>query len=216
MLFRRGYDQNPNSTADPSHFKECLASATAITAIFDLFCRTFGYGRVVLSLAYSLYTAASIFLLQIQATSSKDGKEKETKDENTIQRMQFCVQGLHRVQDASPVIGDALNLILKALADAGIDTSSMIEQQAQPAGLSPNLTFSSSNMAESSQFDQTTDPQLYNFGDQGQMFAPNMQAQAVTAFDPTGLDFSPEMFEAFSGLEPISANVSGNLGSTLL
>lgn len=94
MLFRRFDDQNDKATPDPAHFKECLASSTAIMTIFDSFCRTFGYSRVVLSLAYSLYTAASIFLLQIQASSSREAI--------TLQRMQFCVQALHRVKDASP------------------------------------------------------------------------------------------------------------------
>jgi hypothetical protein len=51
---------------------ECITSATSIVAIYDLFCRTFSNRRVVLALAYSLYTAASIFLLQFQATSSPD------------------------------------------------------------------------------------------------------------------------------------------------
>jgi hypothetical protein len=72
MLFRRlSGQQRP----DPSHLVECISSATAIIAIFDLFCRT-------------------IFLLQIQASSYQD--------DQTLRRLQFCIQALERVKTFNP------------------------------------------------------------------------------------------------------------------
>jgi len=52
MLSRRTSGGHLN----PEHLLECIASATSIIAIFDLFCKCFGDGHVVLSLSYSVYT----------------------------------------------------------------------------------------------------------------------------------------------------------------
>jgi hypothetical protein len=91
MLFRRlSSQQRP----DPGHLVECISSATTIVAIFDLFCRTFGEGYCVLSLSYSIYTAASIFLLQIQASTYQD--------EQTLRLLQFCIEVLGRVKLFNP------------------------------------------------------------------------------------------------------------------
>lgn len=175
MLFRRPDPEVDGGTPDPTHFKECLGSASSTIAIFDLYCRTFGYSRVVLSLAYSVYTAASIFLLQIQASSERE--------EYTLQSMQFCIQALDRVKESSPVIGDALQLLVKALADAGIDPAILLEQ---PQG---RTTQYSTNMRTNT--------------------APVYLPQAPAAFDPDGINFTPEMFATFSNLEPITAAVGG-------
>ena len=93
MLFRRS--SFPGHRApDPNHLVECISSATSIIAIFDLFCRTFGERYCILSLSYSVYTAASIFLLQLQATASQDAQ--------TLGRLQFCLQALERVKSFTP------------------------------------------------------------------------------------------------------------------
>lgn len=178
MLFKR---PGPADIADqnspaPSHFKECLSSASAIVAIFDLFCRTFSYSRVVLSLAYSVYTAASIYLLQIQASP--------TREEHTLESMRFCVQALDRVKASSPVIGGALQLILKALHEAGIEASQLFEESRQHEVLfSPTSTRPPTSTSS--------------------------MPQPPAAFDPEGIDFTPEMFATFSSLEPITAAVGG-------
>lgn len=173
---------------DPTSFKECLGSASAILAIFNLFCHTFGYTRVVLSLAYSVYTAASIFLLQLQASTSSN------REDYTIQSMRFCVQALDRVKSSAPVIGDALQMMLKALADTGIEPETLLEQQlgqdqgqlvAAAAPYSPASTKSS--------------------------LTSNNLPQAPAAYDLEELNFTPEMFATFSNLEPMTAAVSGGI-----
>lgn len=72
---------------------KCVSAATSIILIFDLFCRTFGIGHCLLTLAYSVYTASSIFLLQIQ-TGTDDG--------NALPRLEYCVRKLVQVQSLSP------------------------------------------------------------------------------------------------------------------
>lgn len=94
MLFQRSSAADSKQIPDPQHFVECISSATSIMAIFDLFCRTFGDSFCILSLSYSLYTAASIFLLQIQA--AKD------LDQQSLRRLEFCLCGLERVKQANP------------------------------------------------------------------------------------------------------------------
>jgi hypothetical protein len=94
MLFRRASSISSQHRPDLSHLLECITSATSIIAIFDLFCRTFGESYCILSLSYSVYTAASIFLLQIQAARSQD--------DQTLKRLQFCMQALERVKAFTP------------------------------------------------------------------------------------------------------------------
>lgn len=75
------------------YLMECVSSATSIISIFDLFSRSFGVGHCVLSLAYSVYIASSIFLLQIQSG---------TDDGNALHRLEYCVRTLAQVQRLSP------------------------------------------------------------------------------------------------------------------
>ena len=96
MLFQRSCNiaqQRP----DPNHLVECISSATSIIAIFDLFCRTFGDDYCILSLSYSVYTAASIFLLQVQAATGPVAGE-----EMTVRRLEFCIKALERVGRINP------------------------------------------------------------------------------------------------------------------
>ena len=73
---------------------QCMASAIAILSLFDLYRRTFGDVHVVLSLAYSVYTAASIFLLEIQAL--------KYAAPGTLDKLKFCVYALERVKGSNP------------------------------------------------------------------------------------------------------------------
>jgi hypothetical protein len=70
-----------------------MSSATSILALFDLYRRTFGDRHVVLSLAYSLYTATSIFLLEIKALKYAAAA--------TVEKVKFCVFALERVKGAN-------------------------------------------------------------------------------------------------------------------
>ncbi|CAI7607305.1 unnamed protein product [Penicillium glandicola] len=88
---------------DSTHLVQCMASATSILSLFDLYRRTFGDSHVVLSLAYSIYTAASIFLLEIQAL--------KYAAPGTLDKLKFCIFALERVKAANPVITTALSLI---------------------------------------------------------------------------------------------------------
>jgi hypothetical protein len=80
--------------AEQNPLIQCISSATSIVALFELYNRTFGEGHVVLALAYSVYTAASIFLLEIQAVGHAAP--------NTLERLSLCVQTLERLRKTSP------------------------------------------------------------------------------------------------------------------
>lgn len=85
-----------NITAEHNPLIQCISSATSIVALFDLYNRTFGEGHVVLALAYSVYTAASIFLLEIQAVGHAAP--------STLERLSLCVGTLDRLRTTSPGI----------------------------------------------------------------------------------------------------------------
>ena len=76
------------------HLRQCLESAGAILLIYSLFRKTFGDGHVVLSQAYTVYTAASIFLLQVQAT--KDFISQ------AMDNLRYSVDALERIKVTSP------------------------------------------------------------------------------------------------------------------
>ncbi|KAL1963916.1 hypothetical protein VTN77DRAFT_7722 [Rasamsonia byssochlamydoides] len=98
---------------DTNHLIQCMTSATSIIALFDLYRRTFGDSHVVLSLAYSVYTAASIFLLEIQALKYAAPA--------TLDKVKFCIIALERVKTANPVINTGLGLIYQELRKLQID-----------------------------------------------------------------------------------------------
>lgn len=81
-------------TAEDNPLVQCMSSATSIITLFDLYKRAFGDGHVVLSLAYSVYTAASIFLLEVQALGHAAP--------STLERLAFCVGALDRLRVTSP------------------------------------------------------------------------------------------------------------------
>ncbi|KAM3559353.1 hypothetical protein MY1884_001418 [Beauveria asiatica] len=89
----------------------CVTSATATIAIFDLFARTYSIKYCALSISYSMYIAASVFLLQVQAMPS---------DSQAIRRLDYCLHMLHRVMVFNPIIGRSTDFILKELVAIGI------------------------------------------------------------------------------------------------
>jgi hypothetical protein len=93
MLSRRSAVAGGMTEPNPSHLLECVSAATSTIAIFDLFCKTFGDRRCVLSLSYSVYIAASIFLLQVQANLG---------DSVALRRLEYCVSALNRVKTINP------------------------------------------------------------------------------------------------------------------
>lgn len=89
MLSQRVADGSRLTAPNARYLVECVNSATSTIVIFDLFCRTFGYRSCVLSLSYSVYIAASIFLLQVQAN---------VDDVLSLQRLKFCIHALDRLK----------------------------------------------------------------------------------------------------------------------
>ncbi|KAG2421011.1 hypothetical protein HFD88_000627 [Aspergillus terreus] len=118
---------------EKSHLVQCMTSATAILSIFDLYRRTFGDSHVVLSVAYGIYTAASIFLLEIQALKYAAA--------GTLDKLKFCIYALERVKVSSPVINTALNLIYQEVQRLQIDIHVVLpppQPQTQPSSSRPS------------------------------------------------------------------------------
>lgn len=113
ILCSRGLLKTRQEAYDTSHLVQCMASATTILSLFDLYRRTFGDNHVVLSLAYSIYTAASIFLLEIQALKYAAS--------GTLDKLKFCIFALERVKVANPVMTTALSLVYQELHKLQID-----------------------------------------------------------------------------------------------
>ena len=95
-MLKLGRENGGGSPAtDQNHpLIQCISSATSIVALYELYVRTFGDGHVVLSLAYSVYTAASIFLLEVQAL----GRAAPS----TLDRLGLCVDALRKLQRTNP------------------------------------------------------------------------------------------------------------------
>lgn len=79
---------------DANPLIQCITSATSIIALYDLYRRTFGDAHVVLSIAYSLYTASSIFLLEIQAL--------KYAEPGTMHKLKYCIIAMENAKTASP------------------------------------------------------------------------------------------------------------------
>ncbi|KAH9217762.1 fungal-specific transcription factor domain-containing protein [Leptodontidium sp. 2 PMI_412] len=203
MLFPRSSPPNPTSQRpNPTHLVECISSATSIIAIFDLFCRTFGDDYCILSLSYSVYTAASIFLLQVQAAASGG------QDEITMRRLGFCVAVLERVKGINAVIGSSLNLITQALSKLNIHfpTNSFSEPSHQPSNRGDQRhTIQEARFLPLTADPMPSIPDNSNFDLDGSAFQP--PPVPLQGFDFENFDISPEMLDAFSGLEPIDATV---------
>lgn len=93
MLTGRGRRETNETSPFQRHLVESVTSATSIIAIFDLFCRTFTMNYCVLSLAYCVYIASSIFLLQVQAAPD---------DHQAMRKLTYCIQCLQQVRQISP------------------------------------------------------------------------------------------------------------------
>jgi hypothetical protein len=93
MLSRRSSPESGPLEPNPNHLRECVSSATAIIAIFDLYYRTFGESHCTISVAYCVYIASSIFLLQVQATPS---------DHQAARRLEFCAHALASASRINP------------------------------------------------------------------------------------------------------------------
>ncbi|RAH73168.1 putative C6 transcription factor [Aspergillus aculeatinus CBS 121060] len=134
LLHRPVLCSKTNKSYDKSHLVQCMTSATAILSLYDLYRRTFGDVHVVLSLAYSVYTAASIYLLEIQAL--------KYAAQGTLDKLKFCIYALERVKGSNPVITTALSLIYQELQKLQIDLHIVLPPLSQPPQPEPSQTIS--------------------------------------------------------------------------
>ncbi|RFU81837.1 hypothetical protein TARUN_372 [Trichoderma arundinaceum] len=184
MLTRRNLEDDVAS--HKRYLVECVTSATAIIAIFDLFCRTFTMNYCVLSLAYSLYIASSIFLLQVQAAPD---------DGQALGRLNYCIQALKQVKTFSPVIGSAIDLLNKELSAIGISLD--VQEHYQPPS------------APAPDFHQQS-PMYQPVGipsSQPQPAHPLFQVPSTQSYSTHNMAMDPGIFEAMSSLEPLSVRV---------
>lgn len=170
----------------------------------------------VLSLAYCVYIASSIFLLQVQAAPD---------DQQAMRKLTYCIQCLHQVRQISPgkshtiyccncfsrlfffltksghiVIASALNNINKELTALGIALGPSINQiprthTSPPPGSNVNMSGSA----------YQTSPDM---GRQNPVPShPVYQPSFSHNFGPDAMSMEPGVFEAMSTLEPLSIRV---------
>ncbi|KAF4124972.1 Fungal trans [Geosmithia morbida] len=209
--------EEPEAPPVHNYLVQCVTSATSIIAMFNLFSRTFGTNYCVLSLSYSLYIAATIYLLQVQAFPN---------DQQALMRLDYCLRALGEIKVYTPVIAGALNLIHRELARLGIPLSMATYQPPATAPFAdpaPKMApggnaFYGTPGAAMSPFDEQPQPQPHGHPQHGPQPGPQLgpqpqpmeylfqsQAEGVDAFGPDPIAMAPGVFEAMSSLEPLSA-----------
>ena len=201
---------------------QCISSATSIVALFDLYNRTFGDGHVVLSLAYSVYTAASIFLLEVQALGHAAS--------STLERLLFCLGALEMLRNTNP--GTRIELVVaKAFTDPLLvlaTASNLITKELEALGIHIPPTFSTISNFEANesisvqpflplQMDAYSTSAFANDQHNGSIGQQNetilldasyLNNQIEGSMNFNLLDMPPEMFEAFTQIEPISVTMN--------
>jgi len=137
----------------------------------------------ILSLAYSVYTAASIFLLQVQAANGLN--------DQAVRRLMFCITALDRVKESTPILNDALGLLNRELRAAGVSPETF-------APLSSTTYLACSLLTTTRQSHQDVSHV---------MPLDQPSTQDLEDFDFSDIEIEPSIFDAFSLLEPISVNV---------
>lgn len=195
--------------------------------IFNFFTRSFGDGHVITSQAYTVYIAASVFLLQVQAT--KDFTSQ------AMDNLRYCVDALERIKQTSqgmratdqtcidtltncpiPVIGSALTLIYRELQrlDANLIARSLdgsyhmsgpsSSSSATASWHHQNPSTKPNGLAQSTDSAWTSGGNASGSG--GHVSA--VAAFAIPDFNVTGdFDIPSDFFSMLPELEPISANV---------
>jgi hypothetical protein len=187
------------TTAEHNPLIQCISSANSIVALFELYNRTFGEGHVVLALAYSLYTAASIFLLEVQAIGHAAA--------NTLERLSLCVATLERLCKTSPVLSTALKVISRELEALCIQLPPVYRSLPADSATRNLLSLPRDHQAQPSVPDLPSDEILINYENYGETvlldhFYLNGQADGSMSYNL--LDMPPETYEAFSQVEPLS------------
>ncbi|PGH26505.1 hypothetical protein AJ80_01819 [Polytolypa hystricis UAMH7299] len=217
MLCSRKPKSSHSETNNAKPLVQCMFSATSIIALYDLYRRTFGDGHVVLSMAYSIYTAASIFLLEIQALKYASS--------GTVEKLRYCIGALNRVKTANPVINTALGLIDQELQKLHININDPLDHDPQPISITP------SQPSPATSTDQPMLPSSYTLPPHGAFSftpPPLTDPQNQTTFNNNTIPslsipetfkqediytIAPELFEAFSYVEPIPTTVDSDFDS---
>ncbi|KAG5998352.1 hypothetical protein E4U54_002216 [Claviceps lovelessii] len=193
MLTGRGQREVEGDSPIQRYLVDSVTSATSIIRIFDLFCRTFTMNFCVLSLAYCVYIASSIFLLQVQATPD---------DRQAMRKLTYCIQCLQQVRQISPVIASALSNINKELTVIGIPiptvTSPHTTSQNQPSpSTDPAMPIADSAFRSSPESN----------GPAAEISHPEFQPSLSHNFGSDVMSLEPEVFETMSTLQPLSIRV---------
>ncbi|KAF5676212.1 nitrogen assimilation transcription factor nit-4 [Fusarium circinatum] len=198
MLTWQVYPEDEGPHPMQNHLVECVTSATSIIAIFDLFCRTFTISHCVLSLSYSVYIAATIFLLQVQATP---------EDQQAVRKLSFCVRALHQAKTVNPVISSALDLITREMANLGLDPGFSTPQQQPPPPMPQPMP--DVPMPTDVPITETIYPASFDIPSQQSPYEPEQLFQTPWADDmnPNAMAVDRGVFEALSSFEPLSVRV---------
>ncbi|KAL1988828.1 hypothetical protein VTN96DRAFT_7712 [Rasamsonia emersonii] len=181
---------------DMNHLIQCMTSATSILALFDLYRRTFGDSYVVLSLAYSVYTAASIFLLEIQAFKYPAPV--------TLDKVKFCIIALERVKTANPVINTGLGLIYQELRKLQIDIHVSTTAGQPTVSLHPHQSQSQPQSQSQLQQPQPQPPPPPQPQPQVQTRTPPQHSQPPQQSQQPSRHISPSQQSAAAGSTPCS------------
>ncbi|CAH0029873.1 unnamed protein product, partial [Clonostachys rhizophaga] len=202
LLYRPMLTRGVKTDGEPapvhSYLFQCVTSATSIIAIFNLFVSTFGIKYCVLSVSYSVYIAATIYLLQVQAFPG---------DSHALHRLAFCIRVLGEVKKYSPMLGGALNLINKELAILGINMNA-VNQALQTSQILPIVnTPSEASMPEMPEV--VYGPPVQGEPSQppptGTEFLFQAPINGTEGFNPEPNSLDAGVFEAMSTLQPLSA-----------
>ncbi|RKL13959.1 hypothetical protein BFJ68_g6776 [Fusarium oxysporum] len=198
MLTWQVYPEDEGPHPMQNHLVECVTSATSIIAIFDLFCRTFTISHCVLSLSYSVYIAATIFLLQVQATP---------EDQQAVRKLSFCVRALHQAKTVNPVISSALDLITREMTNLGLDPGFSTPQQQPPPPMPQPMP--DVQMPTDIPITETVYPASFEIPAQQSPYEPEQLFQTPWAdnMNPNAMAVDRGVFEALSSFEPLSVRV---------
>jgi hypothetical protein len=113
LLTTYGKQDDVDDPQNSHHLRQCLEAANSTLIIFNFFTRSFGDGHVITSQAYTVYIAASVFLLQVQATKDFTSQAMEN--------LKYCVDALERIKATSPGMSGRCHQILYLLTIVNSD-----------------------------------------------------------------------------------------------
>ncbi|KAM0253522.1 hypothetical protein ACHAP5_000553 [Fusarium lateritium] len=146
----------------------------------------------------NVYIAASIFLLQVQATPD---------DQQAVRKLNFCVRALHQAKNVNPVISSALDLITKEMTNLGLSPGFNTQPQQQPQPAPPPMPDIS--MSSEIPIPETIYPPTFDIPTQQSPYEPEQLFQTPWADDvnPNAMAVDRGVFEALSSFEPLSVRV---------